>query len=208
MTNNAGRGPFNAWFLDFLDGYMHRKSGELKRRLFGALPPIIVEIGPGAGANLRYYPRGTRLIAIEPNIHMHRRLRDKARVHGVELDLRPTRGEAIDLPTATVDFVCTTLTLCTVQNPASVVAEARRLLRPGGRFVCVEHVAAPAQSHTAALQSAIRRPWRWVFEGCDLCRDTEGTIRAAGFRETTVERFKVPTVFLPVRNQIAACCVA
>ena len=209
MTHdNPARGRFNAWFLDALDGYMHRKAGELKTRLFDTLPPIIVEIGAGAGANLRYYPRGTRLIAVEPNVHMHDRLRRKAHAQGIELDLRTSGGESIDLPSGSVDFVCTTLTLCTVSDPAAVVAEARRILRPNGQFVCVEHVAAPPGSATAKLQHVLRRPWRWVFEGCDLCRDTESVLRGAGFGKTTIETFVVPTLFLPVRHQIAAVCCA
>jgi SAM-dependent methyltransferase len=206
--DHPARGRFNAWFLDLLDGYMHRKCGEMKSRMFGALPPTVVEIGPGAGANLRYYPRGTRLIAIEPNVHMHHRLRQKAFARGIDLVLQESGGEAIDLPSASVDFVCSTLTLCTVSDPAAVVAEARRVLRPGGRFVCIEHVAAPNGSRVAALQRALRRPWRWLFEGCDLCRDLDAVVKRAGFRETRIERFEVPTVFLTVRHQIAASCLA
>ena len=208
MTDHPARGRFNAWFLDLLDGYMHRKCGALKRGLFGALPASVVEIGAGAGANLRYYPRGTRVIAVEPNVRMHHRLTRNALARGIDLDLRTTPGESLDLPDASVDLVCTTLTLCTVDDPAAVVAEARRVLRPGGRFVCLEHVAAPPGSRIASLQRAIKSPWRWVFEGCDLCRDTETTLRRAGFREIQIERIEVPTIFLPLRHQIAATCIA
>jgi hypothetical protein len=84
----------------------------------------------------------------------------------------------------------------------------RRVLRPGGRFVAIEHVAAPAGVGIAALQHAIRRPWRWVFEGCELCNQTTSVLRAAGFRAVQIEPFRLSTVFLPLRYQIAATCIA
>jgi hypothetical protein len=71
MINNPIRGRFNAWFLAAGEGYMHRKYASLKTGLFREAPSVIVELGPGVGANLRYMPRGTTLFAIEPNKHMH-----------------------------------------------------------------------------------------------------------------------------------------
>ena len=70
MIDNPVRGRFNAWFFAALDGYMHWKYADIKSRLFEQAPPVVVELGPGSGANLRYLPRGSRLIAIEPNRHM------------------------------------------------------------------------------------------------------------------------------------------
>jgi len=207
MLDNPVRGRFNAWLLGVLDGYMHRKYAALKPRVFGAVPPTVVELGPGVGANLRYYPPGTRVIAVEPNPRMHEPLRRRAERLGLALEIRGLAGEALDLPDDAADLVISSLVLCTVADPAGVVAEARRVLRPGGRFACVEHVAAPPGSRVRRLQRAVARPWRWVFEGCDLCRDTESVLRAAGFARVEVERIELRTVFVPVRYQIAATCV-
>ena len=85
------------------------------------------------------------------------------------------------------DVICS-LVLCTVDNPDAVLTEARRILRPGGRFRFVEHVAARAWSPRRWLQHAIRRPWRWVYEGCDLCRDTASAIERAGFSVVDIAR--------------------
>ena len=206
MTPHPIRDRFNAWLLAVLDGYMHAKYGALKSSLLGDAPPTVLEIGPGAGANFRYYPRGTHVVAVEPNVGMHARLMASAARHGIELELLQVDAESIPLEGASVDLVCSTLVLCSVDRPESVVAEARRLLRPRGRFVCIEHVAAPRSSPVEKVQRSIRRPWRWLFEGCDLCRDTETTLRSAGFHSVEVRRFKMRTAFVPLRYQIAAVC--
>jgi SAM-dependent methyltransferase len=207
MFDNPIRGRFNAWFLAALDGYMHRKYAALKSRLLGNAPPVVVELGPGAGANLRYLAPGTRLIAVEPNRRMHGVLRRRAKQRGIALDLRKLAGEALDLPSASVEFVFTSLVLCSVARPEDVVAEALRVLRPGGRFLCIEHVGAPEGSRVRGLQRLIERPWSWLFEGCQLRRDTVSTLRAAGFSKVDVQPLILPTIFLPVRHQIVAICV-
>ena len=208
MMDHTVRGPFNAWLLDALDGYMHRKYGPLKARLFGTVPATVVDLGAGSGANFRYFPPGTLVVAVEPSIHMHARLQRKAKQHGLALELHEAGGETLALPDASIDLVCSSLVLCTVPDPPRVAAEVRRVLRPGGRFVTIEHVAAPSGSGIAALQRAVRRPWRWMFEGCELCNHTTEVLRGAGFREVRIEPFRLGTVFLPLRYQIAATCVA
>lgn len=207
MLNNPVRGRFNAWFFSALDGYMHWKYASIKSHLFEEVPPDVVELGPGSGANLRYLPSGTRLIAIEPNRYMHPLLRHRAKKFGIELDLRELAGEKIDLPSASVDFVFSTLVLCSVEKPEQVIAEVRRVLKPGGRFACIEHVIAPVDSSIYGVQRLIKRPWKWVFEGCELCRDTGATLRSSGFAQVDIQPIVLPTLFVPIRHQIVAMCV-
>ena len=207
MINNPIRGRFNAWFFTILDSYMHWKYADIKSELIGQAPATVVELGPGSGANLRYLTPGTRLIAIEPNQHMHATLRRHAKQHDIDLDLRGLFGEKLDLPSQSVDFVFSSLVLCSVDNPEQVIAEVRRVLRPGGRFACVEHIEAPADSGIHGLQHMIKRPWKWVFEGCDLCRDTATTLQSAGFAQVEIKRLVLPTIFIPIRHQITAVCV-
>lgn len=192
---------------DYTKGIEARSDMVLCATLSQVLAATVVELGSGAGANLRYLPRGIRLIAIEPNVRMHPALRRRAVERGVELDLRGLRGEELDIPTGSVDLVFSSLVLCSVERPEQVIAEVRRILKPGGRFACVEHVVAPEGSPTHAIQQLIRRPWKWLFEGCELCRDTAATLRSSGFSRVDVQSLVLPTIFIPIRHQIAAMCV-
>jgi SAM-dependent methyltransferase len=203
-ADNAVRGRLNAAVLRTSDAYGHLMLGRRKRPLFANLPSAVVEIGPGTGANLRYYRPGTRLVAIEPNRHMHAPLRKAAQRCGIDLELRDEGADAIGLHDASVDTVVSTLVLCTVPDPAATLHEVRRILRPGGRFLFLEHVRA-GQSHPVLrmVQRSVARPWRWFFEGCDVLRDTEATLARTGWAHLEVQRYHVPALFLPINTQIA-----
>jgi SAM-dependent methyltransferase len=197
------RGRFNAAFFGLMDPYMERMLRPYKRQVFADLPHEVVEIGPGVGANLRYLPAGARLIAIEPNRYMHEGLRAAAARHGVEVDLRDCGAEHTGLPDHSVDTVISSLVLCSVADPAAVIAEVRRVLRPGGTFRFVEHVVAPPGSATRLAQRMLRRPWAWTFEGCSCERDLEHDLRVGGFESVAVDRYRIRTPFVPFNTQIA-----
>ncbi len=201
------RGRFNAWLLDLADEAMDRRYGARKRLLFRDLPAEIVEIGPGAGANLRYYPPGTRVIAVEPNLAAHGRLRDRAARRGVDLEIHGLRGEAIGLADASRDAVVGTLVLCSVEDPRRVLAEIHRILKPGGRFLFCEHVAAPPGTAARRAQDALHRPWRWLFDGCHLNRSTPALLREAGFASVEMDCFRLRPPFLPVAPHVFGVAV-
>lgn len=207
--DNGGRGRFNAWFFEAFDGYIGHLSRRHKDIAFGNIAPgTIVEFGAGVGANLDYLPTGSRLVAIEPNRAMHDGLRRRATDRGIELEIVAAGGDDTGLADASVDDVLCSLVLCTVADPQAVLAEARRILRPGGRFRFVEHVAAPSWSPRRWMQHVIRRPWRWVFEGCELCRDTAGAVESAGFRTIEIERRRMRhSVFVPINTSISGIAV-
>lgn len=186
---------------------MHRLYGRRKRRLFADLPPELVEIGPGVGANFRYYAEGTRVIAVEPNPAMHRELRETAERRGLELEIRGQRAEELDLDDASTELLVSTLVLCSVSHPERVLQEVKRVLVPGGRFVFIEHVAAPQGSRLRRVQEGIRRPWRFLFDGCHVQRETWVLLEEAGFSDLEMERFEVSPSFSPVRPHIAGVAV-
>ena len=206
--DNPIRGRLNAWFFRLLDGYIDGLLGDRKRSLFAGHPDEIVEIGPGVGANFRYLAPGTRVIALEPNPQMHGALRATAARHGLSVDLVERSADATGLPDNCVDWVVSTLVLCTVTDPAATLSEIRRILRPGGRFVFVEHVAASPGSWLRRIQELVRRPWQWFFEGCHTHRDTLFEIRRAGFSNVRVEHKTLMSPFVPVNSQISGVAVA
>jgi ubiquinone/menaquinone biosynthesis C-methylase UbiE len=179
----------------------HMRRG--KAMAFADLPTNVVELGSGAGANMRYLPQGGRLIALEPNRYMHRRLRRAARRRGVQLEINNSVGERIDLPDASADAVISSLVLCTVDDPAAVLAEIRRVLRPGGRFSFAEHVVAKRHTPTRWSQRILRRPWAWIFEGCSCERDLVGVIESAGFTRVEIKNYRIHSAFLPFNTHIA-----
>lgn len=202
--DNGRRGRFNAWFFTVFDGYVSHLSRHHKRHAFaGIAPGTIVEIGAGVGANFEFLPAGCRVIAIEPNLAMHDGLLRRAAERGVAIELFADDARRLPLPDDSVDDVVCSLVLCTVTDPDAVLTEIRRVLRPGGRFRFVEHVAAPAWSPRRWLQHALRRPWRWIYEGCDLCRDTASTIELAGFTQADLNRRRFRhSCFVPVNTAI------
>jgi SAM-dependent methyltransferase len=202
------RGRLNAAVLRAVDAYGHLMFGQRKQALFADLPPTVVEIGPGTGANLRYYRPGTRLIAVEPSRHMHAPLRQAARRYDIELELREEGAAAMGLPDASVDAVVSTLVLCTVPDPAATLDEVRRILRPGGRFLFTEHVrASRANPVLRLIQRSVARPWHWFFEGCDVLSDTEAMLNRTVWARLDVQRYHVPTLFLPINTQIGGTAV-
>lgn len=201
------RGRFNAAFFSAMGGYLNWHLRHHKAAAFAGLPSTVVELGSGVGANLPYLPAGARLIAIEPNPHMHGRLRRAARSRGIDLELRSVVAERIDLADDSADAVISSLVLCSVRDPDAVLAEVRRILRPGGRFSFVEHVAARPGTPTRWLQRVTRRPWAWVFEGCSCERDLAKAIRSAGFTGVDLTPYRIRSPFVPFNTHIAGTAI-
>jgi SAM-dependent methyltransferase len=196
------RQSLNAGIFHLADGVMDRLYGAHKRAIYGELPSTVVEIGPGAGANLRYFAPHSKVIAIEPNPAMHTHLKARARRRQIDLEIKSLRGEKIDLPDHSVSAVVGTLVLCSVENPQQVVAEVRRILEPGGRYLFVEHVAALPDTRLRGMQEQLLWMWRWFFEGCHLNRETHQVIRRAGFSKVDMDCFMIRSNWLPMAPHI------
>jgi len=150
--------------------------GDRKQELLAGLPNTVVELGPGTGANLRCNRTGTTLLAVEPNVHMHARLKRAATEKRISLQLLPVGAQHTGLAQGSDDAVVCTLVLCTVPDPTAVLTEVRQVLQPGGRLLILEHVRAPHRSGLGLLQRVLRPLWRWAFVGCDLRRPTAAAL--------------------------------
>jgi SAM-dependent methyltransferase len=197
------RSRIEAMLLDVAAPAVHEAHGKRKGAVIGAMSGTVVELGPGTGANLRYYAGDVQVIGLEPNPAMHDRLRAAAREYGVDLEIRAVKGERMPVADASADGVVCTLVLCGVDDPARVLGEVRRILKPGATFFFLEHVAAPEGTTDRTVQSVVRRPHRWMFNGCDVMRDTERLIREAGFAHVDAATWVGPaSKNLYVRHQI------
>lgn len=182
---------FARWYNKVMEKYEAYIS-ERKQMLFADLPPTVIEIGPGTGANLRYLLQGCTWIGIEPNPFMHSQLREKAARHGVEAECRIATAEGIREADASVDAVLCTLVLCSVRDPQQVLTEVLRVLKPGGGFYFIEHVAASHGTWLRRWQRIMRPIWVAIADGCHPDRATRTSIQSAAFRSVELEEFRVP----------------
>ena len=174
----------------------HEALVEARRReLCGRCDGTVLELGPGTGVNFGYLPVDSarfRWIGLEPNRHMHRTLLERAAAAGARAEVRGITAETMDVESESVDVVLSTLVLCSVDDPVRVLDDVHRALRPGGRFVFLEHVAAPSGSTLRRAQDLAAPLWRFVCDGCHPNRDVEAAIRRSGFAAVDVERFRLP----------------
>ena len=166
-----------------------------KRGLLGNLQGTVVEIGPGTGPNLVLYRRDVHWIGIEPNGHMDDYLEFEARRLGRDIDVRGGTAEAIPLPDAYADAVVATMVLCSVSNQNRALQEIRRVLKPRGRYVFMEHVAADKGSRLLLVQNTLNPGWRIFADGCNVNRRTGDAIERAGFDQVHIDRFQMSQGF-------------
>lgn len=170
----------------------------LKRSLLGSLHGAILEIGPGAGPNLRYYPSDVNWLGVEPNPYMHPYLNQAIVRLGqpaghYQVDPGDTGGVRLPALDASQDAVVSTLVLCSVPNPEATLQEILRVLKPGGRFVFIEHVAAENGTRLRSFQNFVQPLWTFVGDGCHPNRETWDTISQAGFSQVDIQHFRHPT---------------
>ena len=166
------------------------RNKEVKRyrgKLIPAAAGAVLEIGAGSGLNLPFYGSAVRrLHALDPSEALLRMASRK--LPGAPFPVELLRGSAEEIPLAdgSIDTVVTTWTLCSIPDAAKALREARRVLRPGGSLLFVEHGHAPDAS-VAAWQRRIEPLWKPLAGGCHLTRRIDQLIRDAGFRIDELE---------------------
>ena len=163
---------------------------EKKKLLFGNLTGRVLEIGPGTGVNLLFLKNNMEWIGIEPNEAMHPYLRSKAEKLGIDVRLETGMSEKIQVPENSIDSVISTLVLCSVGDLSATLKEIMRVLKPGGRFVFLEHVADKPWTLRLVVQKIVPfTPWRYFSDGCDPGRRISDAIQNAGFVEVEVQDY-------------------
>jgi ubiquinone/menaquinone biosynthesis C-methylase UbiE len=152
----------------------------------------VLEVGGGTGANLSAYGAGAvDLTVTEPESHMLPRLQRKLQSSGVTAKVLRAPAEDLPFVDASFDVVVSTLVLCTVDDQPRAVRELRRVLRPGGRLLFIEHVRAE-QAGLARWQDRLNGLNRILGHGCNCNRPTLDTLQANGFAVTDVSHDSLP----------------
>lgn len=153
----------------------------------------VLELGCGGGINMEFYDpaRIKSFAGLDPSPALLDRSRDAAQAKGMAADIRAGIGEAMPFADASFDTVLVTFTLCSVHSQQQVLSEMRRVLRPGGKALFLEHGAAP-DAGPAKWQRRIEPAWKRIGGNCHLTRPITGAYTAAGFKIAQSEKGYMP----------------
>jgi len=160
----------------------------------------VLELGVGMGLNLNFYDpdRVESVSGVDPSAALRTAALAASRDVRLHLEVKDATAEALPFDDQSFDCVVCTFTLCSVRAPQAALAEARRVLKPSGRFLFCEHGLAP-DAAVAKWQARIEPIWKRIAGGCHLTRPIGSAIAAAGFRIDQSE-----SMYLPKTPKIAA----
>nr|XP_045009619.1 methyltransferase-like protein 7A [Jaculus jaculus] len=204
------------WFPHFLSRftvmYNEQMAGR-KRELFSNLQEFagpsgklsLLEVGCGTGANFKFYPSGCTVTCVDPNPNFEKFLfKSIAESRHLQFErFVVAAGEDMhQVADGSVDVVVCTLVLCSVESPEQILREVLRVLRPGGAFYFMEHVAADRSTWNYFWQQVLDPVWYLVFDGCNLTRKSWKVLEQAGFSKLKLQHIQAPLSWALVRPHI------
>jgi ubiquinone/menaquinone biosynthesis C-methylase UbiE len=160
----------------------------------------VLELGIGSGLNLRFYSSEvTRVHGVDPSVELQTTARERAKKTLLEVNfLLQSAEEPLELASGSIDTIVTTWTLCSIPDPSKALREGRRVLKPGGRVIFLEHGRSP-DARVRTWQDRITPGWKHIAGGCHLNRPIATLLTDAGFRigelETSYLRGPRPMTF-------------
>lgn len=182
---------FSAFYDPLLKGTEDAGLRDRRREVLALARGRTIDIGAGTGANLGLFPAEAKVVMAEPDPHMTKRLRKKLAESGSDIELVEAGAESLPFEDSSFDTAVFTLVLCTVPDPRAALAEAARVLKPGGQLLFVEHVRAEDPG-VARWQDRLETPWRVFADGCRCNRDTVANIEASPLTLDSVEHGELP----------------
>lgn len=200
-------GPLSAALYDRLTRRLESEVLAPRRaQLLGELCGDVLDVGAGTGANLAHLTSATRVVAAEPSDAMRRRLTRRLQEARAPVRVDDARAEALPYGDDSFDAVVFTCVLCSVDDPDRALEEARRVLRPEGALVVLEHVR--GSGRLAAWQDRVAPLWSRLAGGCHPNRDLAAAVAHAGFALRRSESFDPFPRLVPTRPMLAAVAVA
>lgn len=180
-----------------------------RKELLEQVSGDVLEIGAGTGANIKFYPSSINsLVLSEPDKNMRKQIENKITgSHRHNIRITTCSAETIKAGDNSFDFVVSALVCCSVKNLESTFAEIKRVLKPGGSLVFIEHVAAKEGTKRRVWQHRINPFWRKVAGNCHLIRETESEIIKAGFEIKSIKRESMRKAIPIVRPTIRGIAV-
>lgn len=178
------------WVLELV--MTQRVFRRFRREALAPAAGRILEIGFGTGINLAFYPPGVRrLVALDDNPGVAPRAAPRIAASSVEVEHHRLSAESIPFDSASFDTVVSTFTMCSIPDLQAALAEVRRVLKPGGRLLFLEHGLSPDPG-VARWQKRLNPAWQVVGDGCHLDRDATAEICRAGLEIERVRNFYLP----------------
>jgi len=163
-----------------------------RRAVLQAVDGKILEIGFGSGLNLPHYPESVKqLVSIDPNPGMGRYTAKQIAASNIAVERQVLSGESLPMLDDSFDTVVSTWTLCSIQDIESALLEVKRILKPGGQFIFLEHGLSP-DKNVSRWQHRLNGLQRTIGDGCNLNRDMRQLVGDTGFSQLNIENYYFP----------------